>query len=114
MSEPLDPEENVLEGKLEGSFLEENNGVAMLLPLLPSPRLISRKHMNSELRTKIEQAINECSAENVSNTPDFILAQYLIDCLSAFDKAVLARESYYDPGDEEIASFDLPVVENND
>lgn len=43
------------------------------------------------LRYEIEQAINRCSAENVSDTPDYILAEYLIDCLQAFDKAVNAR-----------------------
>lgn len=48
------------------------------------------------LRVKIERAINECSAENGSNTPDFILAQFLIDCLLAFDAAVQAREQWYD------------------
>jgi len=47
------------------------------------------------LRTEIEQAINRCSAENGSNTPDFILAQFLVDCLIAFDKASRAREKWY-------------------
>lgn len=48
-----------------------------------------------DLRKKIEQAINSCSAENGSNTPDFILAEYLTDCLSTFDKASKAREKWY-------------------
>ncbi len=47
------------------------------------------------LRKEIEQAINRNSAENGSNTPDFILAEYLTDCLAAFDKAVKAREEWY-------------------
>jgi hypothetical protein len=47
------------------------------------------------LRSKIESAINSCSAENVSNTPDFILAEFLTDCLAAFDKASWAREKWY-------------------
>jgi len=33
--------------------------------------------------------------ENASDTPDFILAQYLSDCLAAFDKAVRERERWY-------------------
>jgi hypothetical protein len=49
----------------------------------------------SNLRKEIEAAINRESAENGSNTPDFILAEYLTDCLSAFDKAVAAREQWY-------------------
>ena len=48
-----------------------------------------------ELRKEIEQAINRTSAENGSNTPDFILAEYLTDCLAAFDKASRAREKWY-------------------
>jgi hypothetical protein len=52
------------------------------------------------LRKQIETAINCASAENGSNTPDFILAEFLTDALSAFDKATAAREKWYgrDPG----------------
>lgn len=53
------------------------------------------------LRTEIEQAINRCNAEATSNTPDFILAQYLMDCLAAFDKAVSARDDWYEDADED-------------
>ena len=47
------------------------------------------------LRKNIESAINAASAENGSDTPDFILAEYLTDCLTAYDKAVVAREKWY-------------------
>ena len=43
-------------------------------------------------RSKLENLINTFSIENGSNTPDFILAEYLTDCLVAFDKAVKSRE----------------------
>ncbi len=33
--------------------------------------------------------------ENGSGSPDFILADYLVGCLSAFDKAVTARSNWY-------------------
>ena len=49
-----------------------------------------------DLRKKIESAINSTSAENGSDTPDFILAEYLTDCLAAYDKAVTAREKWYE------------------
>ena len=49
---------------------------------------------NSDLRKEIEATINRCSAENGSNTPDFILAEFLTDCLAAFDRAVLARDRW--------------------
>lgn len=47
------------------------------------------------MRKEIEEALNRHSAENGSDTPDFILATYLIGCLSAFDAAVVAREKWY-------------------
>lgn len=50
------------------------------------------------LREDIQTAINCASAENGSNTPDFLLAEYLTDCLAAFDKAVGARERWYGRG----------------
>ena len=44
------------------------------------------------LREDIEHAINCNSAENGSNTPDFILAEFLTDCLAAYNKALVERE----------------------
>ncbi len=49
----------------------------------------------SRLRKDIEQAINKHSIESGSDTPDFILAEYLTDCLHAFDKATVKREEWY-------------------
>jgi hypothetical protein len=48
-----------------------------------------------ELRERIAHAINATSAENGSNTPDFILADYLADSLAAFDKAIKRRSEWY-------------------
>ena len=38
-------------------------------------------------RAKIEILINMFSLENGSDTPDYVLAEYLTDCLKAYDKA---------------------------
>ena len=46
-------------------------------------------------RKELEHAINRCSQENGSDTPDFILAAYLEDCLNAFDKATRSRSAWY-------------------
>jgi len=54
----------------------------------------------SVFRKQIEHAINCNSAENGSNTPDFILAEYLTNCLASFDAAVNAREAWYGRKDE--------------
>lgn len=46
-------------------------------------------------RKELEEIINRNSQENGCNTPDFILAEYLSNCLLAFDNAVNARERWY-------------------
>ena len=46
-------------------------------------------------RKELESLINRHSKENGSNTPDFILAEYLEDCLNIFDKIVRDREEWY-------------------
>lgn len=47
------------------------------------------------LQEEIAIAINKHCAENRSNTPDFILAQYLMVCLSAFNNATEMRDRWY-------------------
>lgn len=49
----------------------------------------------SNFQDEIESLINRYSQENGSNTPDFILASYLNDCLKAWNSAVNARETWY-------------------
>lgn len=44
---------------------------------------------------ELANLINRHSLENGSNTPDYILAQYLAACLKVFDTIVKAREDYY-------------------
>ena len=44
---------------------------------------------------ELEQLINRHSVENASDTPEFILAQYIQGCLDAFSLAVRARDKWY-------------------
>lgn len=46
------------------------------------------------LRGDIQELINMASRENVSNTPDYILAGYLITCLEAFEAATVLRDEH--------------------
>lgn len=46
-------------------------------------------------RKQLQLLLNSVSMENRSDTPDFILAQYMTDCLEAFDRAVNRREAWY-------------------
>ena len=51
--------------------------------------------MKTQFEIKLEEIINEYSMENNSDTPDFILARYLKNCLDNFDAAVKEREEWY-------------------
>lgn len=73
------------------------------------------------LRDALRYAINRHSAENGSNTPDYVLARYLELCLEAFDAAVGLRDKHYClnlfPGctglDEELSAIaSSPTPEN--
>lgn len=46
-------------------------------------------------RKELESLLNKYSMENYSNTPDFILANYLMDCLFAFNELVSRRTGWY-------------------
>ena len=47
------------------------------------------------IRSEIEGLLNCYSRENASNTPDFILAAYMIACLEAFEKTSVQREAWF-------------------
>lgn len=51
--------------------------------------------MNQGFLNDLRSAINCASAENGSDTPDFILAEFLSEVLDAWDRAVTAREKWY-------------------
>lgn len=44
---------------------------------------------------ELEHLINRFSKENGSNTPDFLLAEYLIGCLLLWNAMVTKREEWY-------------------
>jgi hypothetical protein len=43
----------------------------------------------------LEDIINRNCVENGSNTPDFMLAEYMVNCLKAYTKTSRAREKWY-------------------
>lgn len=53
---------------------------------LPAPR---------NFQEHLEHIINYYSQENGSDTPDFILAQYLNECLGVWNKNMQRREEWY-------------------
>lgn len=46
-------------------------------------------------REQLASLLNRHSKENESDTPDLILASYLLGALDAFNKATLERERWY-------------------
>ena len=49
----------------------------------------------AEFRTELENLINRYSVENDSDTPDFLLAEYLVQQLKTWDQYVTRREHWY-------------------
>ncbi len=47
------------------------------------------------LEKELEGIINSNSRENDSNTPDFLLAEFMMNCLDAFELASNKREVWY-------------------
>jgi len=50
---------------------------------------------NKDFKKELRNLLNRYSQENNSDTPDFILARYIINCLYAFSKATRQREEWY-------------------
>ena len=48
-----------------------------------------------DLEKHLSELLNSVSRENDSNTPDFILAEYMMACLCAFELANNKREVWY-------------------
>lgn len=59
------------------------------------PDASPEENTHLSFRHELASVINRYSKENGSDTPDFILAKYLHDCLDAFDAAVKDRTRWY-------------------
>lgn len=59
-----------------------------------------------QFEEEIRAVINRHAKENGSGTPDFVLAEYLRNCLAAWNAGISARESWYG---REMDRFGMPV-----
>ena len=50
---------------------------------------------NTSFENELKKLINRYSRENESNTPDFILAQYIMGCLDNYSKIIKRRDNWY-------------------
>ena len=62
--------------------------------------------MKNAFEEELRALINKHSMENGSDTPDFILAHFLVECLIVFDAAVDARAKWYNATDDTTANAD--------
>lgn len=51
--------------------------------------------MYKSLQDALREIINRYSRENESNTPDYILAKFMNECLVAFEEATKDRDKWY-------------------
>jgi hypothetical protein len=51
--------------------------------------------MNQDFHEELSKLINRYGKEKGSDTPDFILANYMASCLDAYDAALEERERWY-------------------
>ena len=58
------------------------------------------KEQSPSLEKELQSLLNRHRRDNVSNTPDFILARYLMGCLESFETAVQKRETWWGPDAE--------------
>jgi hypothetical protein len=61
----------------------------------PSAKEVDMISRGSDFANELESLINKHSMEQESDTPDFILAQYLLNCLNVFNLATQARTMWY-------------------
>jgi len=50
---------------------------------------------DDQFKHELRELLNRHSMENGSDTPDFILANYLCDCLEAWNLSVTQRSGWY-------------------
>jgi hypothetical protein len=56
---------------------------------------LDNKDQRESIAREIAAVINRNSLENGSDTPDFLLAEYLIGCLEVYNSTLRAREKWY-------------------
>lgn len=66
--------------------------------------------MNETFRKNLESLINSHSAENGSDTPDFVLARFLDSVLTAFDVATIERTNWYGRDGNKAPTKPQPVL----
>lgn len=51
--------------------------------------------MDDELRRELARVLNVHDVDNLANTPDFVLADYLVGCLAAYTAAKECNDEWH-------------------
>lgn len=63
--------------------------------VLDAPIKHSDNSKSDDFKTELTNLINRYSIENQSDTPDYMIAEYLIGCLENYNKTLNKREKWY-------------------
>lgn len=63
--------------------------------LTPMPESATTNEAQESFKTQLTRLINHHSLEGGSDTPDFLLADYLVQCLAVFDVTITHREAWH-------------------
>lgn len=62
---------------------------------MPTDNFKDSPELDSSFQDELRSLLNKHSKETSSDTPDFILADYLNNCLKTFDDSVKFRDRWY-------------------
>jgi len=104
-------DEMIAKTKIDENLYKE---AAQIIPSMPIKNISKTKNMpiknsvqdvvepiETKFSKELSSLLNRYSKENNSNTPDFLLAIFLISCLDAFNSTVNAREKWYGRDEKE-------------
>lgn len=74
-----------------GDFMGTENKISECKGIKSDDSTLNKKDFQHDL----EKLINCHSKENTSNTPDWVIASYLVMCLDVFNNCINLRERYY-------------------
>ena len=77
--------------KFEDLFLSPECFESMLIEAIKD----KEESHESNFRIELKNLLNRCSMENGSNTPDYLLADFLTNSLNNFDEIIKMRDQYY-------------------
>jgi hypothetical protein len=70
-----------------------------------------RVEVNEQFKVELTDLINRYSLENGSNTPDFVLAEHLCECLETFNRTAVKRYQWYKGVDMISEEFTSPILD---